>query len=230
MTYSNPMKKIGLYLKFLKRISIRSLYFNLKYLPFKQAIHLPILISRKVYLRRMSGKIKLDCPISSGLVRLGFGDIGIFDDKVSRTIWDVSGTVVFKGRTEIGHGSKIAVGSNGVLILGENFSISAETSIVAYSRVQFGKDCLLSWDVLIMDTDLHSIRNDKGEVVNPTKPIIIGDNVWIGSRSMILKGVQIPNNCVIGANSMVNKTLDIGNGVYAGNPVKLIKENITWEF
>jgi len=214
---------------FLKRIGFKTLYFNFKYLPFKQAIHLPIFLSRKVYLRRTLGKIKLDCSISTGLIRIGFGDIGIFDDRVSRTIWDVSGVVVFKGKTDIGHGSKIAVGGDGKLILGENFIITAESSIVCYSRIQFGKNCLLSWDLLIMDTDLHTIKNEIGDVLNVPKPIFIGDKVWIGCRSLILKGSIIPNNCIIGANSFVNNALEKSGCLYAGSPVRLIREGVSWE-
>ena len=216
-------------IKFFCRIGFKTLYFNFKYLPFKQAVHLPFFISRKVYFREISGSILLDCPVSPGIVRIGFGDVGIFDDKKSRTIWDVTGTVLFKGKADIGHGSKIAVGCDGKLVFGRNFQISAESSIIAFSEIQFGDNCLLSWDVLIMDTDLHNIRDLNGNIINEAKPVLIGDKVWIGCRSLILKGVSIPCNCIIGANSMVNKSLEKESCVYAGQPVKYIKEIISWE-
>jgi len=216
-------------LNLLCRLSIRTLYFNFKFLPFKQAIKVPILLSKKVYLREVSGNILLNCQASPGLIRIGFGNVGIFDDKISRTIWTVFGTVVFNGKTDIGHGSKISVGKNGVLILGENFKISAESTIVADTKIQFGNDCLLSWDILIMDTDLHPLKNDEGIICNPPKPIIFGNKVWIGCRCLIFKGTIIPNNCIIGANSLVNRPLMNENCLYAGNPVKCLKEKVTWE-
>lgn len=217
------------YLKFFQRINLKTIYFNFKYLPFKQAAKLPILVSNKVYLRNMSGKILLDCPISTGLIQIGYGEVGIFDNKKSRSIWNVSGTVIFKGKCHIGHGSKISVESTGKLIMGENFAITSETSIVAASEIQFGKDCLLSWDILIMDTDFHKLKDESGNIFNAPKPIIIGNKVWIGCRSLILKGTIIPDNCVIGADSVVSKPLEIKNGLYVGSPCKLVKENITWE-
>ncbi len=54
-------------------------------------------------------------------------------------------------------------------------------------------------------------------------PTNIGDNVWVGEKSTILKGVQVGNNTIIAANSVVNNNLE-SNGVYAGSPAKLIKK------
>lgn len=216
-------------LKHLSRISIKTLYFNFKYLPFKQAVKLPIFVSKNLCLHQTAGSVILDCPIQTGLVRIGFGDIGIFDSKRSRSIWNVSGTVIFKGKTRIGHGSKISVGDTGTLILGENFTLTAESTIIAYSEVTFGKNCLLSWDILVMDTDLHKIKNRSGVVLNAPRSIQVGNDVWIGCRSLILKGASIPNGSIIGANSTISNLLETENGIYVGNPVKRIKEDITWE-
>jgi NDP-sugar pyrophosphorylase family protein len=221
------MKK---YLKFLLRLNFKTIYFNLKYLPLKQAIKLPILLSNKVYLKVTAGQIKIDCPITTGLIHFGYGDVGIFDNKKSRSIWEVSGTVIFKGKCRIGHGSKILVGSSGTVIFGENFEITAETSIVSFSEIKFGNNCLLSWDILVMDTDFHTIKDEFGTIFNEPRPIIIGDKVWIGCRCLVLKGAIVPNNCVIGADSIVNKNLEKDNCLYVGSPCKMIKENISWEF
>lgn len=117
------------------RVILRTLYFNFKVLPLKQAIKLPIFLSRKVYLRKISGKIVLEGDVYPGMVRIGFNDVGIFDNKVSRTILTIFGTLIFKGEADIGHGSKLSVGGNGVLVLGENFKISAESSIIADASI-----------------------------------------------------------------------------------------------
>lgn len=217
------------YINFLLKLNFKTLYFNLKYLPFKQAIKLPILIANQVYLKKISGNVILDCTVRTGLIQIGYGDVGIFDRKKSRSIWEVNGTVVFKGKCKIGHGSKITVGANGELILGSNFTINAESSIVAFSKVQFGSNCLLSWEILIMDTDFHKLKDEVGNVLNEPSPIIIGDKVWIGCRCLILKGAVIPNNCVIGANSLLNRVLEKENSLYVGSPCKIQKENISWE-
>jgi acetyltransferase-like isoleucine patch superfamily enzyme len=217
------------YLKFLLNLNTKTIFFNLKYLPFRQAIKLPFFISNEVYLLKPAGKIIIDCPIQRGLIRIGYGGIGIFDKKKSRSIWEVSGTVIFKGRCDIGHGSKISVGNTGKLIIGKNLVITAETSIFTVSEIQIGNDCLFSWDILIMDTDSHTIKDELGNIINKPKPIIIGNKVWIGCRCLVLKGTIIPNNSVLGADSIAGKGMEKENCLYAGSPSKLIKENISWE-
>jgi acetyltransferase-like isoleucine patch superfamily enzyme len=217
-------------LQFICRISIKTVFFNLKYLPFHQARHLPILISKKVNFVKKGGKVLLEASPKFGIVRIGFGEVGIIDYKYTRTQWDVSGKVVFKGKALIGYGGSIAVGENGELIFGTNFILTARSSIVAFNKVTFGDDCLLSWDVLIMDTDFHSIRTSIGKVLNVPKEIQIGNHVWVGCRSLILKGVTIPDNCIIGANSHLHKSLEKENGIYVGNPIKLVSEDITWDY
>jgi acetyltransferase-like isoleucine patch superfamily enzyme len=212
----------------LKKINLKTIYFNFKYLPFSQAVHIPILISTKVCLSTIKGKIIIEAPLTSGLIKIGYGDIRLFDKKKSRTIWDVSGTVVFKGKTHIGHGSKISVWKDGELILGKNFTVNAESTIVASKKVEFGDNCLLSWDILIMDTDYHPILDFNGVRCNPSLPIHIGNKVWIGCRCLILKGAQIPDQSVIAANSMVNKKLEGENNVFGGTPVRILKKEVTW--
>lgn len=222
------MKNYLKLIKYLFQENYKTIYFNFKYFPFHQAIHFPVILSRNVYLKSMNGTICFECPIRYKIVSIGFGDVGIFDEKMSRCIWQVSGTVVFKGRTLIGHGSKISVGETGTLIIGENFKITAETAIVVHDKIEFGKNCLLSWDILIMDTDFHSIIDQTGNKGSKSKSIIIGNHVWIGSRTTILKGTEIADNCIIGANSVLNKKNEMPNAIYAGSPAKLVKQNINW--
>ena len=215
-----------LLLKVLSRQNIKTIYFNFKYLPFKQAIKIPIKVSKKVYLWNTGGQIILDCPIKSEMIQIGYGGVGIFDKEVSRSIWKVSGTVIFRGCAHIGHGSKLSV--DGTLVLGNGFMITAESAIVASNRIEFGEQCLLSWDTLIMDTDFHKVKDKSENIINPSAPIVIGNKVWIGCRCLILKGTTIPDNCVIGANSLVNKRLEKENTLYGGQPAKLLKDEITW--
>ncbi len=221
--------KIRKYIIFAKKINIKSIYFNFKYLPLKDAIKIPFLLSKNVYLRKVNGQIRLNCKISTGIVLIGYKNVGIFDEKNSRTIWEVEGKVVFNGKATIGHGSKIIVGKEGELLLGRKFSISAESSIIAFSKIIFGDNCLLSWDILLMDSDFHKIIDVDNKIINKPEPIKIGNNVWIGCQNLILKGTIIPDNCVIGAKSLISKKLFVSDALYAGNPIKLIKENIRWE-
>jgi len=218
------------FLKYIRIFNFKSLYFNLKYLPYKQAIKLPIIVSNNVCLKKMKGILIIDSIIKTGMISIGYGEVSIFDKKRSRSIWHVSGKVIFKGEAYIGHGSKISVNQNGLLELGVNFTISAESSIIVNKHIKFGNNCLIAWDCLIMDTDFHKIRNMKGEIVNPSEPIVIGNNVWIGCRSIILKGTKTSDNSIIGANSMLNKDISANEGLFIGNPAILIKKGYTWDY
>ena len=222
------MKNNLSFLKAIWRANPKTIYFNFRYLPWRQAIRFPFWISSRTYLRKTEGNITINGELHTGMIRIGYGDIGIFDNKRSRTIWEVAGKVVFEGKAEIGHGSKISVGDTGLLQMGKNFAITAESSIIAYKKVEFGNDCLLSWDILIMDTDFHPIMNERSEIQNPPSEIIIGNSVWIGCRSLILKGSVIPDGCVIAANTLVSKKLTGKNQVFGRQPLTVIAENISW--
>lgn len=215
--------------KLFRDITIKTIVFNFKYLKFTQAIKLPIFISNHVYLKNLKGRVILEGDIRPGRIQIGYGNVGIFDDKKSRSVLDIHGTIVFKGSAKIGHGSKISVGIGGLLTIGDVFKISAETSIIASKAVTIGDNCLFSWETLVMDTDFHDIRNINGDIINHPKEIIIGNNVWIGCRCLLLKGSNIPNNSVVAANSVISTKIEGENKIFGGNPVKILKSDVFWE-
>jgi acetyltransferase-like isoleucine patch superfamily enzyme len=175
----------------------------------------------------LSGNVVLTADlVRAGMIKIGFGEVGIFDQHKSRTVWQVSGTVEFKGEARIGHGSKISV--MGTLVLGNNLVVTAESSIVAHERIVVGNDVFVSWDVLIMDTDIHEIHGADGRHINSNAPVTIGNKVWIGCRSLILKGVQIADGVVVAAASTVTKPSLLPNAVIGGSPARVLRENVTW--
>jgi len=81
-----------------------------------------------------------------------------------------------------------------------------------------------------MDIDFHKIKKlNEDNFRNKLENIDIGNNVWIGCRNTILKGSRIKDNSVIGANSLINKEFEKENVLIAGNPAKIVRENIRWE-
>ncbi len=206
----------------------KTILFNLWYFPLKHAIRLPVYVSHRVWLMELSGKVKIS-DIRTGAIKIGFGDIGIFDQHRSRTIWQVSetGIVEFKGKAHIGHGSKLSV--FGKLTIGKNYSMSAESSIVAHENITIGDNVLISWESLIMDTDFHKICDSNGNQTNLPMPITIGNTVWVGCRSLILKGVNIADGVVVAAMSTVSKSIEISNSMAGGCPARVVKEDIRWK-
>ena len=80
-----------------------------------------------------------------------------------------------------------------------------------------------------MDSDFHKIKNNEGNIINKPKEIVIGDNVWIGCRNLILKGSRISDSTLVGASSLTNKAYQKNNIIIGGNPSKIIAEKISWE-
>ena len=112
--------------------------------------------------------------------------------------------------------------SEAVIEIGDHTFINRRSEIICKKHVKIGSHCAISWDVAIMDTDIHRI-----EGTAETKPTVIGDHVWIGSKAIIFKGVTIGKGAVVAAGSVVSKDVPPYTLV-AGVPAKPIKENIKW--
>lgn len=205
----------------------KTIYFNLKYLKLYQAIKLPIFVSYKTKFKTLKGSIEVPSNANLGTIKIGFGDVGIFDKQKRRTYLQITGKIRFKGKANIGHGSSISV--SGLLDIEDNFNITAESKIICTKEITFGKNCLISWDCLFMDTDFHKIYNKHGIHINIDEPIVFGDNIWIGCRSLVLKGSQVSNYSVIGANSKICTKFEESNIIISGNPAEIIKRDINWE-
>lgn len=95
--------------------------------------------------------------------------------------------------------------------------------------IEIGYKCLIAYNVEIRNNDSHKIYDiTTHELINNPRDIYIGDKVWIGGNSTILKGVKIGNESVIGGGSIVTKDVD-NNSIYVGIPAKKVKSGIYWE-
>jgi acetyltransferase-like isoleucine patch superfamily enzyme len=103
--------------------------------------------------------------------------------------------------------------------IGNGTYLNRNVEIIAQREVAIGRDCQISWDVVIMDTDQHGFQ---GEVPIP-KAVRLGDRVWIGCRTIILKGVTIGDEAIVGAGSVVTKDVPAG-AVVAGVPARVIRK------
>jgi acetyltransferase-like isoleucine patch superfamily enzyme len=115
--------------------------------------------------------------------------------------------------------------SGASITLGQNCGLSG-TVICAALAVIIGDECLFGADVQVVDTDFHPIKpegrrhNNRAEDI-ASAPVTIGRNVFIGARSIVLKGVSIGDDVVIGAGSVVTKSIPAGM-IAAGNPARVI--------
>lgn len=87
-------------------------------------------------------------------------------------------------------------------------------------------DCGLA-DTVIYNTDYHPIYDFEGNHINPDKDVVIEDNVWVGRKTTVLKGVTLGNGCILGFGSIVNKSVP-PHTIVAGMPARVVKENVVW--
>ncbi|WP_175915748.1 MULTISPECIES: acyltransferase [unclassified Burkholderia] len=114
---------------------------------------------------------------------------------------------------------------SGTSIESARFAMANESNLI----VEIGKGCMLSSGITFRATDGHAIFDvSTGELLNKSKPIFIGDNCWIGSEAVIMKGSVIPNNVIVGSRSLVAKVFHEENVVLAGVPAKIIRRNCGW--
>ena len=122
----------------------------------------------------------------------------------------------------------IIVGNDGFLIIGNNVGMSS-TAIVCHKRIEIGDNVKIGGNVVIYDTDFHSLNPNSRldpamDRLNTKKVgVKIENSAFIGAHSTILKGVNIGENSIIGAGSVVTKSIP-SNQIWAGNPAKFVKE------
>ena len=131
----------------------------------------------------------------------------------------------------IGRQQKCIFWVEGTLTIKDNVGISA-SAIICNHQITIGNNVVIGGNIVIYDTDFHSLdasqRNEPGQdrVNARWAPVTIGDNVFIGAHSTILKGVTIGNNAIVGACSVVSKSIP-ENEIWAGNPAVFIKKGIS---
>lgn len=128
------------------------------------------------------------------------------------------------GDFSIYNGGHVVIMDNATLNLGSGY-INRNTKIRCFHEITIGQNVAISENVSIWDSDAHQIIRDDYKL---TAPINIGDHVWIGMNSVILKGVTLGDGCIVAAGSIVNKSFP-AKCLIGGIPAKIIKENVAWK-
>lgn len=201
----------------------------MRYFPLYDAIKLPVIVYRNVVLYKMGGALSFDSPLTTGMFQIGSKNISIIG-KNQKTIWDCQGEIHIKNKAFVGIGGCLSIGKKGSLYLGDNFILTARSTIDCQKSIRFGDDCLLSWDILIMDSDYHQITNENGVVINMPKEIEIGNHVWIGCRCTVLKGTVLPDNTIVAAGTVISSKLYEPNAIIGGcgKNISILKTSVTW--
>lgn len=136
-------------------------------------------------------------------------------------------------------GCKLTSSSHGKIEIGNNAKVGNGTQILCVDGVTIGDYTTVTQNVKIVDNNNHPVNPDFRRFMRTTphgsnarswihadhKPVIIGENCWIGENSRIQKGVTIGDNSIVAACSVVTKNVP-ANSIAAGNPAKIVKIDI----
>lgn len=162
-------------------------------------------------------EIELNANLSIGYKRMR-------GNKVSTRIqMDDFAKLTVNGSFMVNEEAYIWVTHSGHLTLDGGF-INEKVTITCASEIRIGKNAHIAREASIRDYDGHYIESPD---YRTARPVRIGDNVWIGYRALIMKGVTIGDGAIVAANSVVTKDVP-PRCIVAGNPAKVIRENVDW--
>ncbi len=136
------------------------------------------------------------------------------------------GTLIVQDQMDVYTGCRVIVDDGATLEFGGGTAgVNMGTRIACFSEIRLGRNVAVAEDVLMRDSDNHSVSGGRGLV---SAPIIIGDDVWIGSRAIILKGVTIGAGAVVAAGAVVTKDVP-ARTLVAGVPATVKRTEVGWE-
>lgn len=166
-------------------------------------------------------KIIVDGKISFGCC----GDSWMRGWKKATLIMKKNSSLKILGNHTIYNNCYVEINENANVTIGNGGYFNHGTALQCDKEISIGNDVYIAPNVSIQDYDEHIVLKEGYE---PSKPIHIGNHVWIGKSATILKGVSIGDNSVIAAGAIVTKDVP-PNSLVGGIPAKVIETNINWE-
>lgn len=148
---------------------------------------------------------------NGGVIRIG-DDVSINSSALSNLLGLYQRTmIVAKGKGEITIGNDVGISG---------------AAIYSWESIKIGDHTIIGANAKIVDTDFHPTdvvtRVNKKNYLAKTSKVVIGENVFIGMNSIILKGTKLGNNCIVGAGAVVSGEYADGSMII-GNPAKTVK-------
>jgi acetyltransferase-like isoleucine patch superfamily enzyme len=134
-------------------------------------------------------------------------------------------TIRGHGRVSIARSARILILDRAHLEIGHETTINFNAAITCVQHISIGLNCAISWNTNILDGNIHEIVV-AGSPRPRTRPVRLGDHVWLGCGSSVL-GATIGDGSVVGTGSVV--TTDVPAQVAVmGNPARVVKEEVAW--
>ena len=203
----------------------KTLVVNFKLLPFKQAIHLPIVIYGKTQLIISNSSVKLLCSPRFGIVKFAKNHEYFYPTPAPSLLFMINGTMVLEGDVQFSSGCTLRI-NDGILQLGENVCFSGGCKILCNNRIFIRAYSQFAFDCVCCDTNFHYILQKDGLVKDCVGIIEVGNRNWIGNYTTHMRGTQLPDNTIVASRSFVNKSF-LGyhdDGILiAGSPGKVVR-------
>ena len=203
---------------------LKTLYYNLKALPLRQAARIPIIIGYNVKIRKM-GKINLSSLASPGLISIGVIKIDRWESNADKIIISNYGTIHIEGRVKIHPGVRLVVYPQAQLLMGNRVLLGSMTKLICCRSITLGSDVRISWNCQVFDSDFHFLSNKgKGKIYKRTLPVTIESDTFVGNNVTIGKGTHLAKGTVVSCCSKVAGDFSQGGEgqLLTGNPATCV--------
>jgi acetyltransferase-like isoleucine patch superfamily enzyme/coenzyme F420-reducing hydrogenase beta subunit len=147
----------------------------------------------------------------------------------TRLLIDDGGTLIVNGWFNFLYGSDIEVFNGGKLLIGGHHAggTNVNTTIICAARIEIGGHVMMGRNVTIRDNNGDHYLSQQG--YKNTRPVVIGNHVWLCEGCTIMPGVKIGDGAIVGAHSVVYTNVP-ANSLVSGNPAKVVQTDIFWKY
>lgn len=141
---------------------------------------------------------------------------------------DSKAVFVVRNRAEFAFGSVVTIHQNAYFETGAIHTRSGPC-IICNNKIVMGENVMFGRDVCVFDSDFHGVFDLDGTRLNPDSPVYIEDNVWLGAKSMVLKGVTVHKGAIVGAGTVVKKDVAEKRRYVSLQQAESIGREVFWE-
>lgn len=208
------------------RLSIwRTIWINLRTLPFNKAIRFPVRVYGKIKLACLDGEIIIP---DNAKINIGCNLASYVSTPPGRISLLSGSKLIFGSNVRISQGVSILVHRNATLSLGNHSTIGDLAKVICYYKITIGEYSGLTYETQTTDYGSHYTKVDE-QIAPIIKEVKIGNYCWIGNRTTIMPGTVLPNRTIVAAMSLINKDYSKIIDQYSligGVPAKLLRKNV----
>lgn len=211
------------------RTLCKTVYFNIRVFGITKAFKFNVIIGPRIILGELhKGCIVLANP-HFGCLRIGVGEGSFHKGKqaIGYVSFGEGAQLKCNGKAFMAQGIVLKLSNSAHVELGDRFSANYSCIISIEGKLVCNNNTRLGWEVTVIDSDGHVVKNLAHEnIVNNCRPVQLGEDVWLGAKSTIMKGVSLANNTIVPYGSIITKSNDRENCIFGGSPNRILKENV----